>query len=254
MKPEELLKDRELVSIKTKKLKKTGIYIIFCTGDKKAYVGQSRNIFNRILEHKRDLNYKRHKNAHLQNVHDKYGPDALIYLILEECDEDNLLERETHYYDLLDVEFRLNLQPPYDMRPLTEREIQKAVNKRRLKPYPESAKKLISEKLKGRIDSEETKRRKSFAVAGRKKTPEQIDKLRPHLEKLWEKTRGKILPRELYENRKYKRINKEIVKEIRIDFLEGKLNMKEISEKYDLQLKTIKKIRDYKTWKDVIVV
>lgn len=252
MTPEELLKDKVIENVKTKKTKLIGIYIIYCQLDNKAYVGQSRNIYSRINEHKRDLSYKRHKNPHLTNIYKKYGAESLTYMILELCEKEKLLERETYFYNLLDSTRRINAQPPYDMRSLTEREIAKRVSKVRGRAFPEASKLLISQKLKGRVESKETREKKSMAMWGRIQTEEQKAKTMVNLSKQWEKFRGQELPEEWYKNRKYKQLTIEEVRTIKKDL--DLITEKEAAIKYDLQLKTVRGLKKRTVWNKQSIV
>src|SRR6478609_8764730 len=75
----------------------TGIYKITSpTG--KIYIGQSINIHKRWREHK--------NNCHpgkLQNSFKKHGFENHIFEILEECELEQLNERERHWQDFYDV-------------------------------------------------------------------------------------------------------------------------------------------------------
>jgi hypothetical protein len=205
-----------------------------------------------IFEYNRNLEYQRHKNAHLQNIYNKYGSNSLVYMILEECEKEKLLERETHYYNLIDEGLRLNKQYPTDMRSMTEREIAKATAKRWTKPFPESGKQRLREKMLGKEVSQETRKKMSEASLGIEKPPEQIEKLLPNLRIQWAKNKGARLPREWYENRKFKQLSIELVRTIKKDL--EVLTDKEASTKYDIQLKTIKKLRIKDVWNKKSIV
>jgi len=79
-----------------------GIYKIENLINNKTYIGQSRNIKQRIYTHRYELNNNKHKNQVLQRAWDKYGKDNFKFEIIEECEIDNLnvLERKwIVYYD-----------------------------------------------------------------------------------------------------------------------------------------------------------
>jgi len=75
------------------------VYKISNSVDDRVYIGSTVNLNRRWLEHRRDLSNNRHGNAHLQNFVNKYGLNSLIFEILDECDNSNLLTREQYYLD-----------------------------------------------------------------------------------------------------------------------------------------------------------
>lgn len=80
-----------------------GYSCVYCCVNKingKVYVGSSKSLKKRIPKHKYRLNLNKHENAHLQAAYNKYGKDAFVWYIIEECLEERLLEREGYYIDL----------------------------------------------------------------------------------------------------------------------------------------------------------
>jgi hypothetical protein len=68
----------------------------------KCYIGQSKNIYQRYREHKRDT---KHKHNKLYYALKKYGYESFTKEIIEECDKNILDERERHWikhYDSVD--------------------------------------------------------------------------------------------------------------------------------------------------------
>ena len=63
----------------------------------KLYVGQSINIENRWTHHKSELNNNKHINDYLQNAWNKYGEDNFSFIVIEECKESELNEKEIYY-------------------------------------------------------------------------------------------------------------------------------------------------------------
>jgi hypothetical protein len=47
--------------------------------------------------------YDKHPNKHLQNAWNKFGKDAFNFEIIEECKEDDLLDRESLWMKNLNV-------------------------------------------------------------------------------------------------------------------------------------------------------
>lgn len=62
----------------------SGIYLVFCTGNQKVYIGQSVNIYNRISQHTSKLRKNIHPNPYLQRAFIKYGPESFYFTILEQ--------------------------------------------------------------------------------------------------------------------------------------------------------------------------
>lgn len=77
--------------------KSSGIYLIKNIVNEKSYVGQSQDMNRRIKAHIRDLNRNAHCNPHLQKAWGKYGKDAFVFSVLEECPIELLNEREMYY-------------------------------------------------------------------------------------------------------------------------------------------------------------
>lgn len=74
-----------------------GIYKIEGINNNKPYIGSSNNIERRWNEHIRQLNKGEHHSIKLQRAWNKYGQDNFIFTIIEECEINELLNRE-HYY------------------------------------------------------------------------------------------------------------------------------------------------------------
>ena len=79
---------------------KSGIYMILNTYNNKCYVGSTKNFYKRKLEHWNLLSKNKHHSNHLQKSYLKYGADKFVFIILEECEIEKLLEREIFWIDL----------------------------------------------------------------------------------------------------------------------------------------------------------
>ena len=88
-----------------------GIYMIKNNINGKVYIGQSKNIYERWTKHKTELNANRHVNKHLQGAWNKYGSNAFSFLIVEECLEYELNQKEQYYikfYNSFDTGYNLD--------------------------------------------------------------------------------------------------------------------------------------------------
>jgi len=63
--------------------KKTGIYKITNKVNGMVYIGQSKDIHNRLLGHKRALRNNNHYNTHLQYAYNMYGRKNFMYSLLQ---------------------------------------------------------------------------------------------------------------------------------------------------------------------------
>lgn len=82
-----------------------GIYAITNLKTKEKYIGQSSNIEMRISGHRKALVKGCHHNKHLQSSFNKYGPKYFYFEVIEECDLEELTEREQYWIDQLSPKF-----------------------------------------------------------------------------------------------------------------------------------------------------
>src|SRR4051812_4788236 len=74
-----------------------GIYSITHVSSGRSYIGSARNIERRWRAHKTRLKHNKHHSQYLQNAWNKYGQDAFSWMVIEQCDELVLMQREQHY-------------------------------------------------------------------------------------------------------------------------------------------------------------
>lgn len=94
------------------KKKICGIYKITNKINGKVYIGQSRDIKNRIRVHKYDFQKNKHHNPHFQKSWNKYGKDNFKFEIIEECEENELNKNEQYwinFYNSFDSNLGYNL-------------------------------------------------------------------------------------------------------------------------------------------------
>jgi len=78
----------------------SGIYVIINKLNDKKYVGSSKSAYYRWSEaHLPTLRKGNHHNRHLQSAWNKYGEDQFEFQVLEECVEEQLLEREGYWIE-----------------------------------------------------------------------------------------------------------------------------------------------------------
>ena len=76
-----------------------GIYCIENVINNKKYIGLSRDIYRRWLEHRSELNRGTHVNQYLQHSWNFYGEDVFKFYIVELCKPENLSDKERYYID-----------------------------------------------------------------------------------------------------------------------------------------------------------
>lgn len=74
-----------------------GIYMIKNLVNGKIYIGKSFDIKKRWSNHKYELNKGIHVNNHLQSAWNKYGENCFEFSIIEECNKDDLSNKEIYW-------------------------------------------------------------------------------------------------------------------------------------------------------------
>lgn len=78
-----------------------GVYKITNLINSKFYIGSSVNIEQRWFKHKALLRHNKHENPKLQNAWNKYSEENFLFEVLEECEIDNVRDREQFYLNTL---------------------------------------------------------------------------------------------------------------------------------------------------------
>lgn len=129
-----------------------GIYTITHRASGRCYVGQSVNILRRWGVHRAALRHNKHLSKYLQRVWAKYGEDAFDFQLVENCEPDDLTEREQFWMD--------ELLPVFNTAPA-------AGSNRGIKFSAEHRAKIGEANTK-RVYTEETKAKLSAAAKGKK--------------------------------------------------------------------------------------
>lgn len=89
-------------------IKKSGIYKLSAGGH--IYIGSSKSLYARLMEHRHDLENNNHANDFLQKVCNKYGINNIRVDIIEFCDPKDRIVREKYWMDYLKAD--MNMKDP----------------------------------------------------------------------------------------------------------------------------------------------
>lgn len=192
-----------LNSIKNPNEKTSGIYMLYCVITKKAYIGQSRNMHRRYIDHRSTLNSEtlsriKCANPNLKKDWQSYGKRFFIFAILEYCEKELLSLRETYYTNLIDKEHLYN----------------------------------CLDNWKGRKHREESKRKMSTSLKGKKISPTAIEN---------RKRKGAIAPPRA-------KLTAGQAFDIKLRLLRSE-DVLDIAKIHNIHHCTIKDIRDGRSWK-----
>lgn len=132
--------------------KNSGIYIIKSLVDERVYIGGTIRLKKRYNDHSRDLKNKTHINYNLQGFVNEFGLDQLQFELIELCSKSELLRREQFWINNYKAK-----GPLFNVSPT-------AGSSLGAKHRPETI-----EKLKGRIVSDETRKKQSDWQKGKPK-------------------------------------------------------------------------------------
>lgn len=94
----------------SKELNKCGVYMLINLINGKRYIGSSKNIQQRLWQHRSCLRHNHHINEYLQKAWNKYGEKHFDYSILEYCTEEDRFIREQYYVDTLKPEYNISIE------------------------------------------------------------------------------------------------------------------------------------------------
>ena len=178
-----------------------GVYKITHIGSGKSYIGISKNIHRRWIQHKSWVNTKNRRSA-IYAAMQKYGIDAFTWQIIEECDVDSLEARERHWivvFDTFNNGYNLTGGGEYNKEFSTEtrnrmseaqtgkKQSKDLIGKRVVKgkshwtygkPRSEETKEKIRKTLTGKKQDIEVSAKISKSNTGKKMSPEAIEKSR----------------------------------------------------------------------------
>lgn len=83
----------------------SGIYCIINIVNGNCYIGSSKNLYFRLREHLSKLRKNKHHCKHLQNSFNKRGKSKFFSIIIEECLEESLINREEYWISVLKPEY-----------------------------------------------------------------------------------------------------------------------------------------------------
>ena len=160
--------------------KKTiGIYSITHIATGKQYVGQSVNVFERWKQHSTPR-----KNASgIKGAIMKWGIDAFEFKVLEECNKEDLNDRESFWIETLRTlapdgyNLTSGGDSPKTVSDETRKKLSEASRKQKGCTRSEETRRKMSEAKKGTTHSEESKRKMSEAKRGKTHSEESKRKM-----------------------------------------------------------------------------
>lgn len=180
------------------------IYKIENKIDGKVYIGSTVNLKNRYKHHRSQLRGNRHHSRHLQFAWNKYGESNFWFETIDECDAKDRVNRVITEQYWINSYNSFNQEVGYNINPTAEsclgrihtddtkakisasnkgkvfsQEHRRRISEAQIgKTYSDDYKKKMSEATKGKIVSEETREKLAAALKGKARPQEFRDKMR----------------------------------------------------------------------------
>lgn len=141
-------------------IKISGIYKITNKKNNHCYIGSSKDIYNRWRNHKQTHNNPKRKEYgyKLYSAMRSYGIENFNFEILEECDNNQLLDRERYWYNYYKPEYNMMFpdRGPGKMKPHHSKESRQKIKEHNTKYW--LGKKLPDYMIKNIIEGNKSKR------------------------------------------------------------------------------------------------
>ncbi len=163
----------------------SGIYALVHLETGRCYVGSTVNLKGRISTHRAELRGNKHDNSYLQRAWNKYGEEAFSFMLLELCQRDDLMKRESVWMmrtQCCDKRVGFNLDKIAIRKMHCEETKKKIGDAHRGRKRPPEVGRKISERWAARTEpvarrTPEQKERHRIASTGRKFSQESRDKM-----------------------------------------------------------------------------
>lgn len=243
-------------------MEKSGIYQIKNKVNSKSYIGSSIRLSKRWRRHLTDLKCNVHHSLALQRAFHKYGYDNFEFIILENCEENKLLEREQHYLNSIKPEYNI-CKTAGNCLGITHSEETKQKRKVSNKVYWDKVGRPFKDKIK--IIKEQNslirqqKEQRNLQIIKDLKSGIRQDiiaekyNLSPSvITQLKKKYCSEVNNKEIRRgsNNNFSKLTEEQVKEIKY-LLRDKVKQQTIADKYNVKLRTIKAIQSGQNWNHI---
>jgi group I intron endonuclease len=197
----------------------SGIYKILNLKNGKFYVGSSVKLRKRFFDHRSSLLKQNHDNSKLQNSFNKHGINNFEFIILEsKIEREKLIEREQFYID--------KLNPQYNISKIADRPTY------------------------GTVKSKEWKKNHSIFMKKLNKSENYINPMKNKIVSNETKNKiRKLLIGNYNDSARNVKLNWEIVKNIRNDFINFNFSVKDLAKKYNVCKLTILNVLNNQRWK-----
>jgi len=160
-----------------KRIINTGIYQIKSIQKEKIYIGSAVSLKCRKSTHFKELKDNTHSNKHLQNHVNKYGIEDLVFIIMEFCSKEKLIEREQYWMDTLKPEFNICRVAGSALGVKWSEEQKQKIRGENNPMKKIEVRQKVSQSRKGFILSKEARLKISIASKGRKHTEGSLVKM-----------------------------------------------------------------------------